>query len=265
MTPLAPLTILTQLDLSGCRTVAIGGFVNHRKPLRLLRTLAAAQPDWSPDTLVCLSGSVDLDLALALWPGVRTLHAPFQGVEGLATISPGVQARLQACSLTAPVWDTGILCQALGARPGEVVTTLTGVGTDLPALNPWLKETATLLQVTPLPVDLALLHLPYATPVGAPWYDDSPWGDGLLFEVATRVIATVGAARDPIGNARVYPPRDSATLVELVDPCWPTAEPPVHEADLSVLRALIGVSRDDATGRALLDWWAESDSGGTRK
>lgn len=265
MTPLASLTILSQLDLSGCRTVAIGGFVNHRKPLRLLRTLSAAQPDWSPETLICLSGSVDLDLALALWPGVRTLHAPFQGVEGLAMISPGVQARLQARSLTAPVWDTGVLCQALGAPTSEVVTTLTGVGTDLPALNPWLIESATAIQVTPLPVDLALLHLPFVAPRGAPWYVDSPWGDGLLYEAATRIIATVGAVRDPAGNARVYPPRDTATLVELADPCWPTAEPPVREADLAVLQALIEVSREDATGRALLDWWAASDSGRARK
>ncbi|HYE77139.1 MAG TPA: hypothetical protein VEI97_04050, partial [bacterium] len=57
-------------------TVAIGGFVNHRKPIQLLRQVA---PQLQPAALVIFSASIDLDLALALWPTVTTLHCPFMG------------------------------------------------------------------------------------------------------------------------------------------------------------------------------------------
>ncbi|MEO7994087.1 MAG: CoA transferase, partial [bacterium] len=172
-------------------TLAIGGFVNHRKPITLIQTLAHLAPNLRPTSLVILSASLDLDLALAAWPSIRTVHCPFTGIEGHATVSPFFRARYATGELEVPAWDTGLLARALATDPDTEVATTTGLGTDLPALNPWLTVREAAVWVRGLAVDLALLHLPRATSDGRALWPDSPWADALLWDRADQVIASM--------------------------------------------------------------------------
>lgn len=236
-------TALRTLELTQVQTLAIGGFVNHRKPLALLPLLQQSCPDLRPATLVCLSASVDLDLALALWPSISTVHCPFQGIEGIATISPLLERRLGLRTIVAPPWDTGLLALALRTPPTQEATSLAGLGTDLPALNPMLREQEGAIRIRGLAIDLALLHVPHVTPVGDVWYSDSPWGDGLLLEQAAAVIASIGAIAPAPDAARRYLAQSRWTLVDLPTPTSPTADPPRSLADLTELRSTVEARR----------------------
>lgn len=236
-------TALRALNLNRVGTLAIGGFVNHRKPLAMMSLIHQCCPALRPKSLICLSASVDLDLALSLWPSIATVHCPFQGIEGIATISPLLEQRLRERTVTVPPWDTGLLALALRTPPTEEAHSLAGIGTDLPALNPMLREQEGAIHIQGLAIDLALLHVPHATPDGDVWYDDSPWGDGLLLKHADLVVASVGAIAPAPDGARSYPCTARRTLLTLVNPTGPTADPPRCLADLSGLRDLVNRRR----------------------
>lgn len=242
------------VPVAGCRTLALGGFVNHRKPIALLRALAAHAPGWSPESLVLLSASVDLDLALLLFPGIREVHCPFQGIEGVAASSPLLQARLRTGTISAPPWDTGLLCRALS---GDTSPVPTGLGTDLPALNPSLTETSAGICVRPLPIDLALLHLPGLTAEGLPWWPDSPWGDALLWERAQQVWATSESSDSPPADAILAGIRSNVWSWSLPAPTWPTAAPP-NGADLAALQGAVQAARQGP--EPLAAWWEQAIS-----
>lgn len=235
-------------------TLAIGGFVNHRKPIALMRQLAMTSPTFAPSTLVILSASVDLDLALALWPSIATLHCPFIGIEGVTAVSPYVRRCIQEGALDVPAWDTGMLALAIGGGG----MTQAGLGTDLPLLNPWLTNEGEAIAVAALPIDRALIHAPYGLGANAVAYHDSPWGDALLAEHAIITSASYGQrlSADAL--------RESFTQLAVHDcvqvSAWPTGDPPCASTDTVLLVGYANALQHDPSAETVLAWWARADA-----
>lgn len=172
--------------------VATGGGELSRKPVAAVRQLVTlGRRDL---VLVTLLGSVDAELLLAAGL-VAELHSAGVALEGLA---PHYRAARQDGEPRVVEWSEGLLTAALQAASLGLDSTLwrAGIGTDLPAVNPWLREVADphtgapVLAVRALEPDVALLHVPAVDEEGNAYCDGDLVVDAVLARAAKHVIVT---------------------------------------------------------------------------
>ena len=220
--------------------VATGGGELRRKPIAAVRALAAlGRGDLRQATML---GSADVELLLASG-SVAEVHSAGVALEGLA---PRWREARQTGEHRVLEWSEGAFIAALQAASLGLDSQLwpSGVGTDLPSINPWLKETAdphtgtTVLAVRALRPDVALIHVDAIDSDGNAHVDDDLVADGLLARASRRVVVTYERQAD-LDPARAAISRlwiDDA--VAAPGGAAPTACAPHYEVDSEGLKAL---------------------------
>ncbi len=172
--------------------VATGGGELKRKPMAAVRALA--ELGRGDLRIVTLLGSADVEVLLASGSVVE-LHSAGVALEGLA---PRWRAARQAGTPTVYEWSEGTLVAALQAAVLGLDSQpwSSGIGTDLPAINPWLKEAtdphsgASVLAVRAVVPDVALIHVDALDAEGNAHVDGDLVADALLARASCRVVVT---------------------------------------------------------------------------
>jgi glutaconate CoA-transferase subunit A len=221
-------------------TVALGGIRLQRRPMALVRALAeAGRRELS---VVAFLGSLDVELLLAAGC-VRELHAPGVGLDA-AGLAPRYRKAREDGSVRFVEWSEGLLLTSLEAAARGVPShpAWMGVGSDLPAVNPWLAPGADPFDGTPvmnvraLAIDVALLHVPAADGDGNLYVEGDLGADGLFARAARRTL--VGYERRcPADPARAAISRLWVDgLIEAPRGARPCGCHPAYRADLDVAR-----------------------------
>lgn len=197
--------------LAGLRdghTLIIGGSLFHNKPMHLVREVIRRR---LRDLTVIGVPQASLDVDLLIAAGcVAEVRVPYLGFEYLGLASC---FRRHASEGRIRVWDcdetqllTGLEAAAKNLPSGLIKT---GVGTDLPRINPDLKEVADpitgepMIAVAAIRPDFALLHATRGDAFGNLAYAGFAFGDLIIAEATDRGGGTVVAQVDElVGNAR---------------------------------------------------------------
>lgn len=220
--------------------VAVGGGELRRKPMTAVRMLAALGRRGL--RVATMLGSADVEVLLGA-DAVAEVHSAGVALEGLA---PRWRDARQTGVPRVVEWSEGSFAAAVQAASLRLDSQLWagGVGTDLPSLNPWLKEVedphtgAPVLAVRALVPDVALLHVDAIDADGNAHVEDDLVLDGLLARAARRVVVTYErrVEADPALAAisRIW--IDDA--IEVPGGASPTACAPHYGVDPEGLRAL---------------------------
>lgn len=225
-------------DLADGAVVAVGGAGLVRKPMAALRALVAS----GRRDLVVVSFLGGVNVELLLEAGcVAELHSAGVSLDG-AGLAPRFRAARESGSIRFVEWSEGSLVTALeaGARRLDSAFTRSGLGTDLPAMNPWLRETADphtgapVIAARAIVPDLALLHVPWLDDRGNAHVPGDLAADGLLAQAARRTLVTyeeqVGLLPDAAAISRIW--IDEAVLAtggSLPSGCHPLVRPDLNE------------------------------------
>jgi len=174
--------------------IAIGGAGLQRKPMRLLRALVAAGR--RELRVMSFLGSLDVELLLAAG-AVAELHSAGVSLDA-AGLAPHYRAARERGSVRFVEWSEGTLLCALeaAARGVPSLPTWQALDTDLPALNPWLREGrdpftgAAVMNVRALRPDFALLHVAAVDEAGYAYLDGDLAYDGAMARAAGEVIVS---------------------------------------------------------------------------
>ncbi|HTX13631.1 MAG TPA: CoA-transferase [Solirubrobacteraceae bacterium] len=226
-------------DIPDGATVGLGGAGLQRKPMAAARALArAGRRDL---TLVSFLGSLDVELLLAAGC-VRALHSAGVALDG-AGLAPRYRAGRQEQTIEFVEWSEGTLLCAVQATARGVpsLPTWTGLDTDLPQLNPGVREAVDpftgerVTQVRALALDVAILHVPAVDARGNAYVEGDFAIDGALARAAQRVYVcherTVNADPRRAVLSRLW----VDALVPAPGGAWPTGCHPDYKADLGVV------------------------------
>jgi glutaconate CoA-transferase, subunit A len=217
-------------------TVALGGARLQRKPMALVRALAAAgRRDLR---VVSFLGSVDVEALLAAGC-VGELHAPGVSLDG-AGLAPRYRGARESGEPPFVEWSEGLILCAVEAsiRGVPSLPAWMGLGSDLPSVNPNLQPGADPFDGTPvmhvraLEIDVALLHVPAVDERGNAYVEGDLAADGLLARAARHTFVTYEerSARSPLSAAlsRIW----IEGVVAAPQGAWPTGCHPRYGADL---------------------------------
>jgi glutaconate CoA-transferase subunit A len=220
--------------------VAFGGGELRRKPVAAARELVAlGRRDLRVATLL---GSAEVELLLGAGAAVE-VHSAGVMLLGLA---PRWREARQTGSPTVVEWSEGTFLAALQAASLGADSLLwpSGVETDMPAVNPWLKEVADpwsgapVLAVRALVPDVAIIHAHGVDEDGNVYIEDDLVADELLARAARRVVVTyereVPAEPERAAISRLF----VDDTVEAPGGAAPTAMPGLYEVDRDGLGAL---------------------------
>ncbi|HEY2652076.1 MAG TPA: CoA-transferase [Solirubrobacteraceae bacterium] len=219
--------------------VGLGGAGLQRKPMAAARSLVAVgRRDL---TLVSFLGSLDVELLLAAG-AVTTLHSAGVALDG-AGLAPRYRFGRQDQSFEFVEWSEGTLLCALQATARGVpsLPTWTGLDTDLPALNPNVREAADpftgerVTQVRALALDLAIIHVPAVDSRGNAYVEGDFAMDGALARAARNVYVSheQTVAHDP--RRAVLSRLWVDATVSAAGGAWPTGCHPHYGADLDAV------------------------------
>jgi glutaconate CoA-transferase, subunit A len=159
--------------------------------------------------VVSFLGGVDVELLLEAGCAAE-LHSAGVSLDG-AGLAPRFRAAREGGTIRFVEWSEGSLVAALeaGARRLDSALTRSGLGTDLPAMNPWLRQTtdphtgAPVMAARAVVPDLAVLHVPWIDERGNVHVPGDLAADGLLARAARRTVVTYEERRDldPAGAA----------------------------------------------------------------
>lgn len=219
--------------------MGLGGAGLQRKPMAAARALVAAgRKDL---TLVSFLGSLDVELLLAAG-AVKTLHSAGVALDG-AGLAPRYRAGRQDQTFEFVEWSEGTLLCALQATARGVpsLPTWTGLDSDLPALNPNVREAADpftaerVTQVRALALDVAILHVPAIDARGNVYVEGDFGMDGALARAAGRVYVcheqTVSEEPRRAVLSRIWIDGTASTP----GGAWPTGCHPHYGADLTAV------------------------------
>lgn len=190
------------------QTLIVGGSLFHNKPMHLVREVIRKKVR-GLTVIAVPQASIDVDLLIAAGC-VAEVRVPYLGFEYLGLAS---NFRRHASEGRIRVWNcdetqllTGLDASARNVPSGS---TKTGVGTDLPKINPDLKEIADpitgepMIAVAAIRPHYALLHATYGDVYGNLAYAGFAFGDLPIAEATSRGGGTVVAQVDEIvGNRR---------------------------------------------------------------
>jgi glutaconate CoA-transferase subunit A len=172
--------------------VACGGGELQRKPMASIRALV--ELGTGDLRIAAMLGSADVEMLLGSGSVVE-VHSAGVALEGLA---PRWREARQTGTPTVLEWSEGTFAAALQAAALglDSMPWPSGLGTDLPTVNPWLKEATDphtggrVLAVRALVPDVALIHVPAVDEDGNAYVDDDLVVDGLLALAARHVVVT---------------------------------------------------------------------------
>jgi len=220
--------------------VALGGGELVRKPMAAVRALAGLGRTGL--RVATLLGSADVEVLLAAG-GVAEVHSAGVALEGLA---PRWREARQTGTPTAVEWSEGTFTAALlAASLGlDSIPWPAGLGTDIPAINPWLKESTDphtgrpVISVKALVPDVALIHVTALDDEGNAYHDGDLAADALLARAAQKVIVTYER------RGETDPPRAAISRIWIDDAveapggAAPTSCPPLYAHDSEGLKTL---------------------------
>ena len=194
----------TALDhLENGMTVALGGFITSQHSMIMVRGMA--RRGLRDLTLVgSLSSSLDVDLLVGCGC-VRRLVSAYVGAEATVPIGPFFKQAAEEGDIEIWECDEIIVAAMLHATASGLPfhPVRGGLGTDLPRLNPELKEfrdpidDEPLLAVPSLDIDVAITHASYADQYGNVQYVGNSFVDGLMNRAAAFTITTVERVVSP--------------------------------------------------------------------
>ena len=213
--------------------VAFGGGELKRKPVAAARELVAlGRRDLRIATML---GSAEVEVLLG-GDGLAEVHSAGVMLLGLA---PRWRHARQSGSPRVVEWSEGTFVAALQAAALGADSMLwpSGAGTDLPAVNPWLKEVADpwsgapVLAVRALVPDVAIIHAHGVDEEGNVYIDGDLVVDELLARAARRVVVTY-EREVPVDRARTSIARLFVDdTVQAEGGAAPTAMPGLYEVD----------------------------------
>src|SRR5262249_12349106 len=210
--------------------------------MALCRALADSRA--SDLVLASLLGTADVGPLLAAGC-VAELHSAGVSLDA-AGLAPRYRAARERGEVRFVEWSEGALLAALQAATLDLDSTLTrsGLGTDLPEVNAWLRVVsdphtgAPVVAARALVPDLALLHVPAADANGNLYVDGDLAADGLLARAARRTVATyereVSANPSTVAISRLW----VDVAVAFPGGSAPTGCFPDRSPDLAAVRAL---------------------------
>jgi glutaconate CoA-transferase subunit A len=218
--------------------VAVGGIGLVRKPMSALRALLKlGRRDL---VVVSFMGGVDVELLLEVGGAVREIHAAGVALDG-AGLAPRFRAAREAGAPRFLEWSEGSLVAALeaGARGVGSALTRSALGTDLPTMNPWLREVedphtgeAVIAARAVIP-DVALVHAPFVDRGGNAHVPGDLGVDGLLARAAGRTIVTYDERRDLPADAAAVSRIWIDEIAHAPGGAAPSACHPLYGADLA--------------------------------
>ena len=220
--------------------VACGGGELQRKPMAAVRELVALGV--RELRVATMLGSADVETLLGAGAAAE-VHSAGVALEGLA---PRWREARQTGSPRVIEWSEGTFTAALQAASLglDSMPWPAGLGTDLPAINPWLKESSDphsgrpVLAVRALVPDVALIHVDGVDAEGNAYVDGDLVLDGLLARAARRVVVTYER------EVETDPERAAISAIWIDDTvpapqgALPTACPPAYDVDSEGLKAL---------------------------
>jgi glutaconate CoA-transferase, subunit A len=212
--------------------VVFGGGELRRKPVAAARELVAlGRRDLR---VAALLGSAEVEIMLG--GGAAEVHSAGVMLLGLA---PRWREARQTGSARVVEWSEGTFLAALQAAALGADSLLwpAGAGTDLPAVNPWLKEVADpwsgapVLAVRALVPDVAIIHAHGVDQEGNVYIEDDLVADELLARAARRVVVTyereLPVERERAAISRLF----VDDIVEAAGGAAPTAMQGLYEVD----------------------------------
>ncbi len=228
--------------------IAIGGAGLQRKPMSALRALVAAgRRDLR---VISFLGSLDVELLLAAG-AVSELHSAGVSLEA-AGLAPHYRAARERGSVRFVEWSEGTLLCALeaAARGVPSLPTWHALQSDMPLLNPWLREgrdpftDEPVMNVRALRPDVAILHVAAIDDAGYAYVDGDLAYDGALSRAAGEVIVSHDERRssDPRSAAlsRVW----VDATVHAPQGAWPTGCHPTARVDAVAVSAWAAAGLD---------------------
>ena len=220
--------------------VACGGGELQRKPMASVEALV--ELGIRELRLATVLGSADVETLLATGSVVE-VHAAGVALEGLA---PCWREARQSGIPTVIEWSEGTFTAALQAAALglDSMPWPAGLGTDLPAVNPWLKEATDphtgdpVLAVRALVPDVALIHVPAVDTDGNAYVDDDLVLDALLARAARRVVVTYERLVEPEPERAAISRLWIDDVVEAPGGARPTGCAPEYDVDPDGLRQL---------------------------
>lgn len=247
-------------------TVVLGGCFTQNKPMAVVRELVR-QGRRHLDLVAPPTGSIDVDL-LAGAGVVRKVVSSYVGFEHLG-LAPHFRTRVEQGELELWECDEAHLQAALeaAARAAPAGLTRSGLGTDLPRLNPDLKVIADpftgepVVAVRALGARIAFLHVQIADPYGNARHLGSIFADLLIAQAVKRQGGTVVITADQVvpPEARSGPRWTTLphTLVDHVVEApygaHPCASHGLYSADEEHFRAYLAASREPQSWQAYLE------------
>lgn len=230
---------LLRASITDGATVGIGGAGLSRKPMALLRAVAAM----GVTDLVVVSFLGGLDVELLLASGVvAELHSSGVDLGGFG-LAPVFRTARQDGTVLFHEWSEGTLVAALEAAArnvpsmptrtatnSDVVTTNAGIGAYP---DPISGELVTFAGA--LPLDVALLHVPAIDTDGNAHIDGDVGVDGLLARAAARTILTAETTTDAKPGVAAISRIWIGDAVVVPGGSWPTACHPHTLVDLGVV------------------------------
>lgn len=207
----SPKNVAAGEALAGLRdghTLIIGGSLFHNKPMHLVREIVRRKVR-GLTVIAVPQASIDVDLLIAAGC-VAEVRVPYLGFEYLGLASNfrrhASEGRIRVWSCDETQLLAGLEASAKNLPSGLVKT---GVGTDLPRINPDLKETSDpitgepMIAVAAIRPDYAILHATWGDVYGNLAYAGFAFGDLPIAEAVNRSGGTVVAQVDEIvGNRR---------------------------------------------------------------
>ncbi|HEV2361270.1 MAG TPA: CoA-transferase [Acidimicrobiales bacterium] len=202
-------------DLRAGMTVGIGGWGSRRKPMSIVRAIARA--GHLRDLTIVTYGGPDLGILCAAGKVRKAVYA-FASLDSIP-LEPHFRAARQAGSVEDEPWDEGLFLLGLQAAAWRVpfLPTRVGLGSDLLALNPRLREflspvpgadgtQETLVAAPAIELDAAICHLNVADVRGNAAF----LGPDLYFDDLFLRAATGPSAKRIISVERTVPTEDLA-------------------------------------------------------
>lgn len=264
-------------ELSSGMTIGIGGWASRRKPMALIRALLRSDID---DLTVVSFGGADVGMLCRAGKAAKVAFA-FVSLDSIP-LEPHFRAARQSGAVDADEYDEGMFLLGLQAAAWRVpfLPTRVGLGSDLFAVNPWLRtvrspypgadggEGEELVAVPAFELDAALLHLNRADERGnAQFLGPDVYFDDLFAAAAERtfvsveqVVATDALVADaPLSTVRI--PRLNVTgVVEAPNGAHPTSCQPDYAVDEVFQGEYAATAKaDDAWDQFTAEWIALSE------
>ncbi|MFZ3101291.1 MAG: CoA-transferase [Desulfitobacteriaceae bacterium] len=165
-------------------TVGLSGFILFHEPMALIRALI--RRGVKDLTVVSLGGGVGLDMLIGAGC-VKKVVTTYLGLQHYAPIAPNYRRAMEQ-KLGLTFWECDFqhwhcAMKAAGWHQPYMLTKQ-GVGTDLPKYNKDLREIEVegkkWIAVSPIPIDVALLHASQADPYGNVIYKATVFGERII-------------------------------------------------------------------------------------